>query len=151
VSEILAIGMRERKRRIVASEKTFHLEFGGEQFHYQTLLTNEFASYLLSKNVTYTISNRYLSKYFRSGIKEDLKKITNAKAIVTTGDGEDASPEIACMQGFAVGIGKKIYLLLSGKKRIKSGRYYKGFCNLMVAESAHKIFRSFTEFKKISF
>lgn len=116
-----------------------HIEFGGSQFQHQELMLELMSKKLNQHNIGFTKSERHTNENYEEGLKKDIGNALASDLLVTLGDGSEVDPEIACIQGMAAAMDKKVVLLFTGKKYLSSVNDYFSPCNLMISESAAKI------------
>lgn len=116
-----------------------HLEFGGGQFEAQRCWATRLRAELERAGFTVSVSRRYEeagSLLERSA--DDLAAAAASELVVTLADGPDMDGETAALQGYIRGLGRKVLLYSSGRRRIYTGPEYDNRQNLMLLYSADR-------------
>jgi nucleoside 2-deoxyribosyltransferase len=141
---------------LVSSVKTsetklsVYLEFGGEQFEWQTRFADE-----LSKIADkFDLLKIYRPSRYKGGatrkiletlVQDDLENIRNSDIVITCTDSEESPAGSAFIQGYARGLNKEIWLYNTKKTFIIGSNGYKSSRNLMLDYSADKTFTQFNQ------
>ena len=73
---------------------------------------------------------------------DDLKQAASSQVVVVWGDGDDVDAESAALQGYVYGLGRRVILYGSERRRVYAGPGYDNRFNLMLSCSAEKIVSS---------
>ncbi len=120
-----------------------HLEFGGGQFEMQRCLAAHLQSELERAGFSVSLSHRYQAPGpLSEKAAADLEAAATSELVVTLGDGPDMDAEAAALQGFVRGLGRRVVLYSSGRRRIYTGPEYDNRHNLMLLFSADRIANS---------
>lgn len=123
------------------------LEFGGGEFEFQRMLAADVRKLLEKDGWQVLRAKRYelLPEVdLLEGAKKDLQEAISSDVVVILGDGSDANPESAALQGYLYALGRKIVLYYSGKGHMHGSDEYNMPRNLMLQHSASRIVASST-------
>lgn len=120
-----------------------HLEFGGGQFEAQRCWAARLRDELEGAGFAVSISRRYQeSGPLLERAADDLAAAAASELVVALADGPDVDGETAALQGYVRGLGRKVLLYSSGRRRIYTGPEYDHRHNLMLLYSADRLARS---------
>ncbi|WP_456445753.1 nucleoside 2-deoxyribosyltransferase [Oceanithermus sp.] len=123
-----------------------HLEFGGGQFEVQRCWAARLGAELERAGFSVSVSRRYEGTgSLRERAAADLTAAATSELVVTLADGPDVDGETAALQGYARGLGRKVLLYSSGRRRIYTGPEYDHRHNLMLLYSADRTVRRLEE------
>ncbi|WP_457632932.1 nucleoside 2-deoxyribosyltransferase [Oceanithermus desulfurans] len=123
-----------------------HLEFGGGQFETQRCWAARLQTELERAGFTVSVSRRYEGEGpLLERAAADLNAAAASELVVTLADGPDMDGETAALQGYARGLGRKVLLYSSGRRRIYTGPEYDHRHNLMLLYSADRSVRRLDE------
>lgn len=116
-----------------------HLEFGGGQFEVQRCWAARMRTELERAGFSVSVSRRYEEPGpLQERAEDDLSAVAASELVVTLADGADVDGETAALQGYARGLGRKVLLYSSGRRRIYTGPEYDHRHNLMLLYSADR-------------
>jgi len=114
-----------------------HLEFGGGQFEVQRCWAERLQGELERAGFQVSVSRRYEAPGpLLDNAAADLAAAAASELVVTLAEGSDVDGETAALQGYAHGLGRKVLLYSSGRRRIYTGPEYDHRHNLMLLYSA---------------
>ncbi len=129
-------------RPATAEPGRVHLEFGGGQFEMQRFWAERVQKELELEGFTVSVSRRYEGDGpLLDRARADLQAAAASTLVVTLADGADVDGETAALQGFVRGLGRKVVLYSSGRRRIYTGPEYDLRHNLMLRYSADRCVR----------
>lgn len=123
-----------------------HLEFGGGQFEVQRCWAARLGAELEREGFAVSVSRRYEEPgSLLERAAADLEAAAASELVVTLADGPDMDGETAALQGYVRGLGRKVLLYSSGRRRIYTGPEYDNRHNLMLLYSADRTVRRLDE------